>query len=160
MNTPFVCKQPDDYTEEYHLRETYWTVKLSNGEYVMQDDNRPGVEPHSAWLRLAEYVRQNRLSIKEMWVQFRSHVESTLPADADGYFFRKCAMGFLFDNSTYGFYLIGYLHNGKVRVQKWKVPELLLVEEEERDPADDSQVGQSLIRNEYGETARLENAAG
>lgn len=140
--------QNDEWLEEKHLSQAHWRVRLSNGEVVLQDDERPGVQPASAWQRLAEYVSSQRLTIEALWLVFRSNVVRPLPEHAGGYFFRNSSFGSMVGGQTASFFLIGYLHDGILRVQKWKVPELLIAEQEFRDPDDHRLVGQSLIRNE------------
>jgi len=148
MTTPLVTGE-DEFTRELETdhKLALWRVELSNGKVIVQDDNRPGVEPHSAWLRLAEHIRREGLAICRMWLQFRSNQRrEILPANAEGYYFCKSALGMMNSNSTLFFYLVGYLQNGKLVVQRWAVPELLLVETMERDPA---KAGECLIRNSY-----------
>ncbi len=136
----------DDFTREQWLGQARWNVRLSNGEHIFQDDGRPGQE-QSAWLRLAGYVREHNLKIEAMWLQFRNEPPRRLPEMAQGYFFRKSIGAFFPSGVSYGFYLVGHLKDGVVRVTRWKVPEMILVEEEARDPQDEEKVGLSLIRN-------------
>ena len=141
-----ICTKPDDYTQEKWLSEARWIAVLSTGEQVLQDDDRPGVEPKSAWLRLGEHVKKTGSKIVELSIRFRDEPAVTFPSNAEGYFFRKSMGAFLFSDTSYGFYVVGVLQEGTLLVQKWKVPEMVLVEEEIRDPADDDKVGPSLIR--------------
>ncbi len=53
----FVCKEYDKYLTEFSEKNAIWFVTLSNGETVYQDDDRPNIEPSSAWLRLAQTSR-------------------------------------------------------------------------------------------------------
>lgn len=142
-----VCTTEDDYTRERWLDSVRWTVLLSNGEQVIQDDNRPGVEPASAWLRLGQYVCEQGLVIEGLTLQFRSEPPVRLPERAEGYFFRKSLGAFLTSQATLGFYLVGHLEDGRVLVRRYKVPEMILVGLEARDPNDHETVGISLIRN-------------
>jgi hypothetical protein len=144
-----VCTAEDDYTLEQKLHCARWYARLSDGTVVISDDDRPGAEPASAWLRLGKYLTGNPgLSIREFWVGFRdSNVHTGIvPENAEGYFFRKSVLGFLNDNVTLGFFLLGHLENGTVHVQRWKVPEMILVEKETRNPFDSQAVSESLIR--------------
>lgn len=134
-----VCKSPipDDFTSEYWLFSPRWICDLSNGETVFQDDDRPGEEPKSAWLRLRQYCQENNLSITHMRLEFRSNTQRSLPDDAEGYFFCKGCGAFLFGGgTTLGFYLVGYLKGDKVIVHQYKSPEMILVSTEERLAAD------------------------
>ena len=65
-----------------------------------------------------------------MHFQFRSHREH-LPSNADGYFFCKSAIGSW--NMTWEYFLGGVVQNDIVHVTRWKVPELVVEAEEERD---------------------------
>lgn len=146
-----ICTTDDDYTRE-HMR---WVVELSNGLTVYQDDGRPGCYPESAWIRLKKYLSETEESIENMYLQFRSHIESPLPKHADGYFFSHCVAGVSFSHETIRFYLVGALQNNKLIVQKWVVPEILLCETEERDI---DKAGDCLIirkNNENKRTKRL-----
>jgi hypothetical protein len=142
-----VYKQEDEYSRELWLNSALWTAELSNGEFVVQDDGRPGLKPESAWLRLGEYVRQNNLRIVGLSIRFRNEPPIVLPRDAKGYFFRKSLGAFLYTEHIFQFYIIGYLDNHLVRVSKYKVPEMILVEQSDRDAEDEGMVGPSLIRN-------------
>lgn len=133
-----VCLKQDEYVTdlEQGCMTASWRARLSNGDVVIQDDDRPGMDPPQAWLRLQDYVRKNGLSITKIWLQFRSNIQADiLPENADGYYFCKQALSFLHGSKTFHFYILGSLQNGKLVVQRWKVPELVLVEKEERDPA-------------------------
>lgn len=133
-----VCKQEDDFIFE----QPRWIAHLSNGEKVYKDDGRPGVEPPQAWLRLANYCRQNQLSVIQLTLQFRSHHENPLPSNADGYYFMnrvEVVQGYPSVES----YVIGCLTNGKLYVECWRVPELIITDAQYRDV---DKAGPSLIR--------------
>ena len=155
-----VCLTQDEYVTdlEQGCLTASWRGTLSNGQTVIQDDDRPGVDPPQAWLRLQKYACENKLSIVKMWLQFRSNVQDKiLPENADGYFFCKQACSFLHGSSkTFHFYVLGSLQNGKLVVQRWKVPELVMIEQESRDPAT---AGPCLILNP-GVTIEEEQMAG
>jgi len=148
-----VCKHEDDYVRELQLdkRTAIWVAELTNGETVYQDDYRPGVSPHSAWLRLASYLRgQEGLGIRKLYLKFRSNIHrNILPEDAEGYFFCKSILGNFGHSDRLSFFLLGHLTNGQVMVQKWSVPELIHQSTEIRDPLNND----CLIRNPwYGRT--------
>lgn len=140
-----VCTHEDDFTRSRFLTESRWVARLTNGESVISDDGRPGTKK-SAWLRLADYVKEKGVRIETLQIEFRSHVERPVPANADGYFFRTAVGAFLNDKVTFGFFLVGYLKDGKVYVSRWQVPELLPIDKDERNPDDADAVGESLIR--------------
>ena len=138
----------DDFIQDKD--ETIWICKLDNGLTVYQDDDRPGLEP-SAWIRLGNYCRLNKVNIIEMIIKFRSH-EELVGREADGHFFRRAILGGLGLNRkeipvSRHYFITGVLKDGKVYTTKWQVPELMLIEEDVRDPDDENLVGVSLIRN-------------
>jgi hypothetical protein len=132
-----VCKEEDDFIRQQELDrgEAHWVAELSNGETIYQDDSRPGESPPQAWFRLASYLKGTAgLRIVSLGLRFRTNrLKSILPANSDGYFFSRSAIGFLHQAGTLGFFMMGYLQKDKVMVSRWKVPELLLISEEERD---------------------------
>ncbi len=116
-----VCLQEDDFVFE----KCRWIAHLSNGQKVIQDDGRPQADPPQAWLRLATYCETNQLNITNVTLQFRSHHQSPLPADAEGYYFINKVASINY-GETLGFYLIGYLKmisykfsNGKFQSYYW-----------------------------------------
>src|SRR4051812_18382888 len=110
----------DDYVRE--LQEDHatavWVAELSDGSTVYMDDGRPGVTPHSAWLRLAGHLAKSGLGIRELWLKFRSNELRILPSGAAGYFFSKSVVGLLYECSSLSFYLMGVLTGDKVVVQR------------------------------------------
>lgn len=135
MSLPFVCKQEDDFTFE----KPRWIAHLSNGEKVLQDDDRPGVEPKQAWLRLKDYCGQTGIDVVNLTLQFRSNQFAPLPANARAYFFcnrivtafEPTALPF-----SLGFHLVGYVLENKVHVQHWKIPEYTYAEDDVRNVED------------------------
>ena len=130
-----VCKQEDEFT----IEQMRWLADLSNGETILQDDNRPGTDPPQAWLRLAEYCRQQNAHVVNLRLQFRSHHESPLSYNAPAYFFARKIGAMAFSGQTEAvnqdhFYLIGEAIPDKdtVRIYHFKVPEIILVDTEER----------------------------
>jgi hypothetical protein len=126
-----VCKEWDKYLFSYAADNPIWFVKLSNGETIYQDDGRPDTEPASAWLRLKKYCADRNLHIKEMCVQYRSHIEH-IPQNCDGYYFCKGASGFLFSEETMHSFVVGTLSGNSLSVRHWKVPELTVIQTETR----------------------------
>ncbi len=127
----------DDYIRELQDDRgmAVWRARLSNGQGVVMDDGRPGVEPVSAWLRLADHCCQTGAHLTKLWLSFRTNVhQDILPENADGYFFCKSALGQRGSRQTHMFYLVGALTNGVLTVQKWRVPSLTHVANDVRDP--------------------------
>lgn len=146
IQTCQLAKEEDDFTRQQWLYLPRWIARLSNGETIIQDDYRPGVEPHSAWLRLMGYAHTQKINVVELYIQFRSHIEKPLPVNAAGYYFSKSMIGYPGAKTGMHFYLIGYLQDGLVHIQSWKVPELTQIEAFTREPT----AGPNLIVNQMG----------
>lgn len=147
-----VCLAEDDFTAELQSdrRQALWQARLSDGTVATMDDGRPGASPHSAWVRLGEHCRASGLAVESLWLKFRSNAARRIvPDGADGYFFCKSALGMLNSKDTFSFFLVGYLRDSKLVVQRWQVPELILVDVEERDP---DYSGHCLIRRPLAES--------
>lgn len=129
-----ICTTPDDYINERYESEPRWIVRLSNGQTVYQDDDRPGLYKPSAWLRLRDFLQENpEISIIGMTIGFRDNIVN-VGDNADGYFFVKSVMGTPSDNRTIGMWVVGTYQNGELFTKRYIVPEMILVEEETRDP--------------------------
>ena len=131
----FVSKEFDTYINVYADNNPLWIVTISNGETIYQDDGRPNIEPASAWVRLKKYCEENNLYITNMKVRNKSHVED-VGSDYDGYFFCKSAGALMFGDTTQHSFVLGFLEGEKLSVRKWRLPELIPEEIEERDPYD------------------------
>ena len=128
----FVSKNLDFYVNVYGDNNPMWIAELSNGETVYQDDDRPGVDPPSAWKRLKIYCGANNIHITKMSVKNRSHIENVGSGD-DGYFFCKSAGAFMFGDETIHSFVVGRLNDGKLLTRKWKMPEVTPEPIEERN---------------------------
>jgi len=127
-----ICTTADELIASRLEGQTLWIATLDDGTTVYQDDDRDGISPPSAWLRLREHCRVNSRHIVRLFLRFRSHVEH-LPENADGYFFCKAALGVFGNDHTQHFYVVGSLKNGILTVDKWKIPELIRWETETRE---------------------------
>jgi hypothetical protein len=142
MMNDIICKVIDEYVPD--LR---WIAHLSNGETIYQDDERPEMEPRSAWIRLGNYIRNNNLKIISLKFQFRSHVIN-LEDNADGYYFAKGAVAVWGIGETFHHFVAGTLKEGKIHKKWFLVPELEITRVGEQDA---SQCGPSLIDNNYAQ---------
>lgn len=134
-----ICTEIDDHMAQYLEGNAVWVVTLDDDTVVYQDDCYE--DRASAWERLYDYCEENNRYIKHMYIKFRSNVHH-LQSGAHGYFFCKCATGHFGDDKTYHSYIVGTLVEGKLRVYKLAVPELLVDWEEERES---EQAGKCLI---------------
>ena len=128
-----LSKELDDYIIKYADSNPIWIATLSNGETIYQDDDRPNVEPASAWVRLKQYCEENNFYITNLKIRNRTHIEE-VGSDYDGYFFCKGAGALMFSDFVVHTYNIGVLEGEKLKVQIWRLPELLPERFEERDP--------------------------
>lgn len=151
-----LCFSEDDFTRSLSEDRgmALWQVRLSDGRIVTMDDGRPGEEIPSAWIRLGLFIRETGLRITKMWLKFRGRIESCgLPENADAYFFARSIITDMAGNQA-NFYVVGYETDGRLFVETWSVPSLILVMGEQRDQ---SKAGESLIRNPkcQSETGRM-----
>lgn len=114
-----------------------WVAKLSNGENIYQDDfrtydNFSDERRYSTWTRLRYYCYDNNLYIVGMLLQFRSNVQH-LPENAEGYYFCKSILGSLASAKNWHFFVAGAVQNGILTVNRWRVPELIVTEQEVRE---------------------------
>lgn len=133
-----VCTEPDKWMQDTWVHSTRWVVELSNGETVWQDDGRPGLSEDSAWIRLKNYCEMNGYCIKSMRVEFRNNKPEQVYTGGEAYFFSKLIRGAFSSakkvevfNSHY--YLIGMLKEGKVHIDKWLTPSLVVQDKYIRD---------------------------
>lgn len=146
MQSKNVSTTEDGFLLDLYERQTRWVVELNNGERVYQDDNRPGMDPPQAWLRLKNYCESNGLKITGMWIQFRTNIVE-LPKNALGYFFSKGVSGIAFsEDSTYETYNVGTLIGDRVHCITYRCPELIIERDRLRE-LDDRMVETCLIRN-------------
>lgn len=116
-----LCTQPDEFLEE----KAIWIVTLSDGTKVYQDDDRPGVDEPSAWIRLGHYLREAGLGIVGMELRFRSHVVP-LPSDVPGYYFARGIKRDAIAGSKNQHFLCAGIQIGDTVVYGWfRTPELL-----------------------------------
>tara|TARA_R110002110_G_scaffold364406_1_gene574226 strand:+ start:1035 stop:1517 length:483 start_codon:yes stop_codon:yes gene_type:complete len=129
----FLSKDFDSYINTYADNNPLWIVTLSNDETIYQDDGRPNIKPASAWVRLKKYCEINDLHITNMKLRNRSNIED-VGSDCDGYFFCKGAGALMFGDLTLHTFIVGTLTGEKLSVKRWRLPELISEETEERDP--------------------------
>lgn len=132
-----------EITGEDFRGKPMWIVNLSDGTTVYQSDDDPRLEGHNSWLCLKKYAEEKGLYIKDMVIRFRDHVE-VVGSGADAYFFIHMVLG-NFVGYSQVFYNTGVMRGGLIRGNQWVIPELITLEEFEKDPASPL-TQQSLIR--------------
>lgn len=131
--------------------KTYWSALLSDGRWVYQDDDRPGETEPRSWVRLQSYCHENGLYVKQMKIRFRSH-EETMPESDEGYFCRKRVLGSFSDGraKTQEGLSLGPIKDGKIYVQVWLTPEIILDELEPHQVRDIIGNEEAIIWNKQG----------
>jgi hypothetical protein len=107
-----------------------WQVQLSTGEMVYEDDERPGYLP-SAWERLAYHCNKTGSYIVNMWIRFRDHVECVGSEKEGFYLFKEIRHHPAWKKPTF-LYIGGYLEDDLIKCKKWKLPEIIVDETENR----------------------------
>lgn len=134
-----VCTIYDAYLQD--LDRTVWVAELSNGIMVYGDDYRYG-ERDIAFRRLEQYLKEQNLRISKIFVKFRSHIELAQERNENtvGWYFGRGIGAWMGQPETH------YIITGQVQeapslefqrschCKKWRVPEVILEEEDTRDP--------------------------
>lgn len=131
-----VTTQQNEYIASRYEGHARWLVELNDGTLCYQDDGRPDIPEKSGWIRLHEYCLSTGKYIIGMYIQFRRETIA-LPANKDGYYFYNSALSWLNDNRTFYSYVVGYLENGKIYTKKYKIPELIVEDEDVREVRED-----------------------
>jgi len=121
-----ICIKPDEFIEE----KVRWIADLSNGISVYQDDNREGCIEPIAWKRLKQYIKSEKVFIINLHLQFRSNIINVFNGiETDGYFFGNKIVQFLGGGSL-NFFIVGYIKSNLIYRKTFKVPELVLADED------------------------------
>lgn len=126
-----VTKGESQFVSNNREGHTQWFVQLSNGEVCYQDDNRPDCPDISAWRRLRNYCQTFSLTIEGMWLRFRTETIA-VPAHKDGYYFCNSVLSWLNSDKTFHYFVCGYVENGVIYTKKYKIPELIVEDEDVR----------------------------
>lgn len=132
---PYLSFEIDEHLKHRYEWESYWIITLSDGRHVFQDDERPGIKPHSAWERLGTFIKNTDLHIDKMVLKYRS-VKRNVGEDSEGFFFVRSALGMTGSEETLQYYLVGCMKNGVLQIKKYQVPGLIYVSSETRNPSD------------------------
>lgn len=114
-----------DWLEEYKKDKykTWIRAILSNDLEIYLTD-------YSEWLELKTYCKDNRLSVKKVGLQYRSHSIEVDTLDSEGVYLTRSIIG-SFGQSTRQTFTIGKLIDGMVKKTIWVVPELIKELEDE-----------------------------
>ncbi len=112
----------DYWLDNYMVTNAVWCAVLSNGQNVIEDDERPGVYPRSTWERLKTHCLVNSLYVVQMKIKFRTN-ERCLEIGNEGVFFCKSILAGISGKNVFS-YLTGRLDGRILKVVKWRVPDL------------------------------------
>lgn len=121
--------QEDDREVEFREGNARWVAVLSDGR-TAYDNNREDV---STWSELHDYCYAEGVWVTKLYAHFRSNYIH-IPEGKDGYFFSRSVMGSLVEGSNTYYFLLGWLENDLIHIQKYRIPEMTLVETETRNP--------------------------
>ena len=114
---------PTKISREYEINEAMWVADLNTGErvYRQQIDGQD-----DSWKRLKAYLSENpHQYITGLYFRFRDHWEE-VAKNKDIVFFTNHVSCFYGGNCMYGF-TAGFLHeNGKIKIIKYSIPELIV----------------------------------
>lgn len=134
-----ICKSYDDFLQDKD--EAVWIAELNDGTKIYCDDGRYG-ETDKAWNRLRKYLEEHQeVEISKIRIKFRSHIELAAERTPNtiGFYFGRaasCWVGMPTTNSM----IVGAVEktsDGMIaKTSKWRVPEVIKEESEERNPSD------------------------
>lgn len=123
-----ICTKEDDFIFE----KPRWISILSDGTKVYQDDDRPNLKISSAWIRLKVYLKESNLKINDLYFQFRSNIFRPLSQGAEGYYFSHGVIGQLSSDFSLNTFVCGEIIGNVCSIIVIKVPELIIINNEER----------------------------
>lgn len=123
-----ICTKEDDFIFE----KPRWVAVLSDGTKVYQDDDRPNLEINSAWIRLKKHIINTGLKITSLYFQFRSNLFYPFQENAKGYYFSNGVIGQLSSDYSINLFVSGEIVGNVARIKSIKVPELIVINEEDR----------------------------
>lgn len=133
-----ISKTVDAYIAVYADKNPFWTINLTNGEQIYQDDDRPGLMTASAWKRAKVHIYDNDLEIDNVTFRFAGYqyvvYDTKKDTTYDGIYFSRGKVGLLADtnSNTIDVYVAGKVHGDQMSVIKYEVPFLREYENYER----------------------------
>lgn len=108
-------------TLDQNAKKTIWiVVSLNNNQVLYLDD-------HKKWLELKSYIANNKLSISNIGLRYKSHEINQDTKDSDGVYVIRSILGQV-GADTRQTYTIGVLHDNTVTKTVWYTPELIAQE--------------------------------
>jgi hypothetical protein len=114
-----------DWLEEYKKDKykTWIRATLSNSIEIYLTD-------YSEWSELKSHCKDNKLSVKKVGLQYRSHSIEIDTSDSEGVYLTRSIIG-SFGQSTRQTFTVGRLVDGIVKKTIWVIPELMKEFEDE-----------------------------
>lgn len=88
------------------------------------DDRDVYLENHQDWLDFKNYCKESQVDIKNIGLQYKSHLVKTYAGDADGVYVIRSVKGQMGGTSR-ECYTIGIVYGEEVRKTMWLTPELI-----------------------------------
>lgn len=125
----------DPFIAVYADSNPFWTIELTNGKTIYQDDDRPELEEKSAWVRAKQYIYENNLEISKVKFRFAGYEHIVYDINRDttynGFYFSKGVSALLSAESSkeWKFYIAGKSHkleNGEISIsiERYEIPML------------------------------------
>ena len=115
-----------ELSQEVYENIPRWEVQLSDGRKVYQ-----GFDAAQSWKDLRKFLIENpSLKITALYAAFRDNY-IIVKENADGYFFR-CSILATYNWSKLSF-ILGYITDGILTVEKWELPEMTFLGKENRE---------------------------
>lgn len=141
-----ICTSYDEFLQDQDT--SVWVVELVTKDLahytitnVFCDDGRYG-ETDKAWNRLRKYLEDHKeLEISKIRIKFRSHIELAAERGPNtiGFYFGRAASCWV-GMPTNNFMIVGTVEKAQdgmvAKTSKWRVPEVIKEEDEERTPSD------------------------
>jgi hypothetical protein len=118
---------------DFRLKTAVWFAELSNGEKVFQDDDRPGVNPPSAWVRLVDYCKTNDVYITRFYLSNGDGLIYPFEDEEglEGAYFAKGISGDMFSAETTHSYVFGNVCGNELRIKKYSIPDCQFITDSE-----------------------------
>tara|TARA_R110002020_G_scaffold103752_24_gene243274 strand:- start:14313 stop:14744 length:432 start_codon:yes stop_codon:yes gene_type:complete len=119
----------DEWYEEYKKnRDEVWIIAH------LTDDRTIYFNDFAVWLKIKDLCESDKLFVKKIQFQFRSHIVDANIGDCEGVYLIRCVKGMMGGESR-DYYVVGEVISNLVYKDMWLTPELF-VEESFEDTVD------------------------
>lgn len=126
-------------------KEQYYSSKPTDTTFVkvVFDNEYHGIVLNTMdWRNCKKYAEENKLKIKDLSIRIRSNFENINVDNCEGVFFKTgsvAQLGAVFN--TFNTFLLGVKDKNIVKIRKYRIPEIIMYSEEEREiNSDDSEM--------------------